>query len=334
MTRGRSYWRPLVQSGPAPDNAVAVAGGRLWFRLVERIERAGPRRVVGAEEMPPEIRARIAAPRAPLAGMDLDVPRVMGILNATPDSFSDGGRLAPDDGATIRRLAEVSDILDIGGESTRPGATEVPAEEELARVAPVLKSAVATGRLISIDTRKSSVARAALAAGASIVNDVSALGYDADMAGTIVASGASVCLMHALGPPETMQQAPAYDDVVLDVHDWLEARVAAAEAAGIPRARIVVDPGIGFGKTVDHNVALVRGLSLFHGLGCAILLGASRKGFIGRIGEEPRADLRMPGSIAVALAGVAQGVQIVRVHDTAETRQAIRLWQAVAGEGR
>jgi dihydropteroate synthase len=248
----------------------------------------------------------------------------MGILNVTPDSFSDGG-LALD----IEGMAEDVDILDVGGESTRPGAIEVPEHEELARAIPVVRAAVATGRAVSIDTRKAGVARAALAAGASIVNDVSALRFDPAMAGVVAASGAPVVLMHAKGNPDTMQLDPRYEDVLLDVYDWLEARVRLAEVAGIARERIVIDPGIGFGKSVEHNLTLIRGLAMFHALGCPVMLGASRKGFIGRLTGVTQARDRLAGSIAVALAGLAAGVHILRVHDTNAMRHAVTMWTAV-----
>ena len=222
-----------------------------------------------------------------------------------------------------------ADILDIGGESTRPGAVEVPAAEEQQRTEPVI--AALRGRVISIDTRKAAVADAALRAGAAMVNDVSALGFDAALGPLVARDGVPVILMHAQGAPATMQDDPRYGDVLLDVYDGLAARVAAAEAMGIPRSRIAVDPGIGFGKTAAHNLALIRGMSLFHGLGCPILLGASRKRFIGTIGQAEAPDQRVPGSLAMALAGVAQGVQMLRVHDVGETRQALLLWQAVNG---
>ena len=224
-----------------------------------------------------------------------------------------------------------ADILDIGGESTRPGAGVVPEPEEIARTAPLIAALRAAGQVppVSVDTRKAGVARAALDAGAVLVNDVSALGYDSGMAALVAGRGAALCLMHAQGTPETMQAAPRYDNVLLDVYDFLEARLALAEAAGIARARILVDPGIGFGKTEAHNLALLRGLSLFHGLGCPILLGASRKRFIGSIGGAGQADARGPGTLAVTLAAVAQGVQLHRVHDVAEVAQGLRLWQAI-----
>ena len=204
------------------------------------------------------------------------------------------------------------------------------AEEEAARTAPVI-AALRRGGLdlpISIDTRKASVAAAAFAAGATILNDVTALQFDPAMAGVAAALGAPVILMHSVATPATMQADPQYDDVLLDVYDALSARLAQAEAAGIPRARLAVDPGIGFGKTLQHNLTLLSRLSLFHNLGVPVLLGASRKRFIGTIGAEAEAQKRVPGSLAVALAGVAQGMQMIRVHDVAETRQAISLWQA------
>ena len=218
--------------------------------------------------------------------------------------------------------------------STRPGADPVPVEEEAARVVPVIAALRAEGFAlpISIDTRNAAVARAAFDAGADLLNDVSALGHDPASLALAAASGRPVCLMHAQGDPRTMQEAPAYDDVLLDVFDFLEARVAAAEAAGIARTRILVDPGIGFGKTVAHNLALIRGLALFHGLGCGILFGASRKRFIGAIGEAAAPGDRMPGSIAVALEALRQGAQVIRVHDVKETRQAMLVWSALNGD--
>ena len=261
-----------------------------------------------------------------------DLPFVMGVLNVTPDSFSDGGRhigLEAGVAAAQRMIQDGADILDIGGESTRPGAVVVSEDEEVARTAPVIAAIRASSAVpISIDTRKASVAMEALEAGAQLVNDVSGFTYDAALAPLAAQAGVPVCVMHSQGDPETMQDDPKYDHVLLDVYDFLAERVDRLEATGILRDQIVVDPGIGFGKTQAHNLALIKGLSLFHGLGCPILLGVSRKKFIGTIGEEPQADKRAPGSIAVALAGVAKGVQMLRVHDVAETAQALRLWQA------
>ena len=312
-----------------------MAGGWCWFSEVEVLSRgAAPRRVV-VGDLPGEVRDRLSAPRARFGGLAMDRPRVMGILNVTPDSFSDGGRFLDPAAALAqaRAMAEAADVLDIGGESTRPGAAEVAVAEEVARTAPVIAALRAGGVTvpISVDTRKAAVAQAALAAGAGIVNDVAAMGFDPEMASVVAGAGAPVILMHSVGTPATMQDDPRYEDVLLDVYDFLKARIAEAEVAGIARDRIMVDPGIGFGKTAEHNLALVRRLSLFHALGVPVLLGVSRKRFIGTIGREPLAERRVAGSLAVALAGVAQGAQVLRVHDVAETRQALRLWQAVNG---
>ncbi|MEO0793355.1 MAG: dihydropteroate synthase, partial [Pseudomonadota bacterium] len=207
----------------------------------------------------------------------------------------------------------------------------VSVDDELARVIPVIKTlAGTTDALISIDTRKADVMCEAASAGADIINDVSALTYDPESLETVADLGLPVMLMHALGDPKTMQNSPAYDDVVLDVFDYLEARIEACDRVGIPRRKIIADPGIGFGKTLDHNLALMRGLSVFHGLGVPLLLGASRKTFIGKLtGVEVAAD-RVSGSLAAALAGVAQGAQLVRVHDVKETVEALKVWSAVA----
>ncbi|MFN4203307.1 MAG: dihydropteroate synthase [Tabrizicola sp.] len=328
------YFRPIAMTDPArPAGAFALAGGWCWFDRVEVLSRAATGRVIPAAEVPAPVLHRLTAPRPAFAGLGLDRPRLMGILNVTPDSFSDGGRfLAPEAAlAQGKAMAEGAEIIDVGGESTRPGAAEVPVKEEIARTVPVIR-ALRDGGLsapISIDTRKAPVAEAALAAGATIVNDVSAFNFDPDLGLLVAGKGAPVVLMHAQGVPATMQDDPRYGDVLLDVYDALAARLARAEALGIDRARIVLDPGIGFGKTQGHNLTLLRGLSLLHGLGCALLLGTSRKRFIGAIGRAEAPETRAPGSIATALAGIAQGVQIIRVHDVAETRQALRLWQAM-----
>ncbi len=328
------YFRPLVQTGRArPAGAVPIAGSALWFTHAERLTRTSAPEIVPVSDIPDAVLARICDTRKPVAGLDMRTPQIMGILNVTPDSFSDGGQHnAPDTAQSValRMVEHGATIIDIGGESTRPGADFIPEDIEISRTAPIIAALRETSDVaISIDTRKASVAQAALAAGADLVNDVSGFTFDSDLAGVCADQDVPVCVMHAQGDPATMQQDPVYDNVLLDVYDFLERQIIALEHAGIPRSRIVTDPGIGFGKNLDHNLALLQGLSLFHGLGCAILLGASRKGFIGKIGEQPRADARAPGSIAVGLAGLAQGVQILRVHDVAETAQALRLWQAV-----
>ena len=329
------FYRPIAQTDALrPAGALPLAGGWCWFTHAEALTRAGSQGLVPASDIPSELLERLTAPRPALAGVGFDRPSVMGILNVTPDSFSDGGRFdAPEAAlAQARALAAAgADILDIGGESTRPGAAEVAVSEEISRTAPVIAALRAQGfaRPVSIDTRKAPVAAAAVAAGAGLVNDVSAMLFDPAMAATVAGSGAALCLMHAQGTPATMQAEPRYDDVLLDVYDHLEARLLAAEAAGIDRARVLLDPGIGFGKTVAHNLALLRGLSLFHGLGCPILLGVSRKRFIGTIAGVDRADARAPGTLSVTLAGLMQGVQMHRVHDVAEIAQGIRLFDAI-----
>ena len=330
------YYRPIASVDPArPEGALPLAGGWCWFAEVEVLRRDATPRIVPVAQVPGEVRDRLSAPRPAFGSLPMDQPQIMGILNVTPDSFSDGGRfLAPEAAlAQARAMAAGADVLDIGGESTRPGAAEVAVAEEVERTAPVI-AALREGGLsvpISIDTRKAAVAQAALAAGAGIVNDVAAMGFDPAMVSVVAGARAPVILMHSIKTPATMQDDPRYEDVLLDVYDFLKARIAAAEAAGISRDRIMVDPGIGFGKTAEHNLLLIRRFSLFHGLGVPVLLGASRKRFIGTIGQEPDAARRVPGSIAVALAGVAQGAQVLRVHDVDETRQALRLWQAVHG---
>jgi dihydropteroate synthase len=256
----------------------------------------------------------------------------MGVLNVTPDSFSDGGRYLSVDAALAqarRLIDEGADILDVGGESTRPGAQPVPVDEEIRRVVPVIEALSDCGVPVSVDTRRAAVMQAALDAGAAILNDVSALTADPDSLSVAAASGAPVVLMHALGDPRTMQDDPRYDDVVGEVRDYLAARIDACVAAGIARDRLIVDPGIGFGKTLDHNLALLRALDRFHALGCPLLLGVSRKSFIGRLAGGVPAERRLAGSLAGALAGVLHGVHILRVHDVADTRQAIAVWQAI-----
>ena len=328
------YYRPISRTDAArPDAVLPLAGGWCWFDTVEVLTRGEAPRLMPARDLPEGVAKRLTAARAPVGGIDMGAPRIMGILNVTPDSFSDGGEHA-DPAQALAHARAMTDagaaILDVGGESTRPGAAQVEEDAEIARTGPVI-SAIRTeiAAPISIDTRKTAVAREAVRAGAGLVNDVSGFTFDANLAPFAAEQALPVCVMHAQGSPETMQADPRYDDVLLDVYDWLAMRVAALIALGIPHGAIIVDPGIGFGKTQSHNLRLLRNLSLFHGLGCPILLGASRKRFIGDLSNTPEARDRVPGSLAVALGAVAQGVQILRVHDVAETRAALDLWQAV-----
>jgi len=340
--------RPIpVPPGDAGPAARPLAGGGLVFDRVEAVAGRGAgaeRAVLALPELAPWAAARgladraaarlaaLTAPRAPLAGLALDRPRLMGIVNVTPDSFSDGGEAFDAGRAVDRGLAQRAagaDILDVGGESTRPGAEPVPVEEELRRVLPVVRGLAAAGAVVSIDTRRARVMAAALDAGAAIVNDVTALAGDPDSLPLVARAGAPAVLMHMQGDPRSMQRAPHYEDAPLDVHDVLAARIAACAEAGIGPDRLVVDPGIGFGKTVTHNLQILHRVAVCHGLGCAVLVGASRKRFIGALSRNEPPGERVPGSVAAALAALDRGVQILRVHDVAETAQAIALWQAV-----
>ncbi len=255
----------------------------------------------------------------------------MGVVNVTPDSFSDGGETADANRAVARAralIASGADMIDVGGESTRPGARPVEPTEEAARVVPVIRALAAEGALVSVDTRHAAVMTAAVAAGARVINDVAALTEPGALAAA-ANGGAHVILMHMKGDPRTMQDDPRYDDVVGEVAAYLEGRIEACGRAGIPRERIAVDPGIGFGKTVAHNARLIAGLGRFKALGCPIVLGVSRKSFIAKLSRNEPPKGRLPGSLAAALAGVARGADILRVHDVAETRQALAVWEAV-----
>jgi len=346
----RTLIRPtaFVDSPFGHDGKVArLAGGLNWFAAVELLTVEGKRCVsselVSVSELEGRLDDQLAGQwsaltgsRAPLQIGDrvvrLDQPQVMGIINVTPDSFSDGGCFA-EASAAIEGGVDMSSagaaILDVGGESTRPGAKPVWAQDEIGRVSPVIERLAAAGAAVSIDTRKSEVMYAAIQAGARMVNDVSALTFDPRSAETIAAGGVPIVLMHHLGSPETMQQDPQYEDVLVEVYLWLEERIAAAEAAGIARANILIDPGFGFGKTVAHNLELMNGLALLHSLGRPLVVGASRKRTIGALSNEAPADQRLGGSIAFALKAVEQGAHILRVHDVPETVQALRIWRGL-----
>jgi dihydropteroate synthase len=334
-------WGRTAADAVAQGDALPLAGGPgacLGFAAIERGAGAAKARHVTARDLSASTDSairdaldRITSPRPPIAGLDFRCPLVMCVVNVTPDSFSDGGDFDAPDAAAMqaRRLAdEGARIADIGGESTRPGAEPVDEAEELRRIVPVLEALRGLPVPISIDTRKARVMERAIGLGAAIVNDVSALTHDPAALETAARLGAPVVLMHAQGDPRTMQDAPAYRDVLLDVYDFLDERIAAAEAAGIPRQRLIADPGIGFGKTLQHNLALLSGAGLFHGLGVPLLVGVSRKRMIGAIAGETEPKRRMPGSIGAALGCAAQGVQIFRAHDASATRQALDCWLA------
>ena len=262
--------------------------------------------------------------------LPLERPLIMGVVNVTPDSFSDGGLFADTARAVAhaRRLVEEgADILDLGGESTRPGAAPVPLAEERRRVMPVLEALVDCGIPVSVDTRKPELMREAVAAGAAMVNDICALTVPGALE-AVAQAPVAVCLMHMQGDPGTMQANPSYRDVVSEVRDYLAGRIAAAEAAGIARERIVVDPGFGFGKNLEHNLTLLRGLAGFRSLGTVLMAGLSHKTMLGKLtGREPQE--RVHASVAAALLAAQNGAHIVRVHDVAATRDALAVWQAV-----
>lgn len=319
---------------------IAVDGGRRagqWLLAVDRAEEA----LKGLEEEQGVslhlAMTRATTPRGALVlgsrTVRLDQPQVMGILNITPDSFSGGSATLDDPAASADRAVGMSAagaaIVDIGGESTRPGAPTVWEEDEKARVIPVVTRLAASGAAISLDTRKAAVMQAGLAAGAHMINDVSALLFDDRSVEVLRGSEAPVVLMHAPGKPDDLHGRANYSDPLIEIYDWLEDRIAAVEAAGIARSRIVADPGIGFGKGVAENLAILNGLALLHGLGVPILLGASRKRFIGALSNEAPVEKRLGGSVAVALKGAEQGAQILRVHDVAETVQALHIWRGM-----
>lgn len=337
------YWRPIPLLFDADDEIAGVqkiaslAGvDGVGFALVEKLSRQGPderRYILSLSDFlkdNPLTSEMISSARLSLGGLSLNSPRIMGILNVTPDSFFDGGRHDQVSAAVehaLRMVKEGADIIDIGGESTRPGADLISVDEEMSRVVPVIEALKSrTDALISIDTRKSEVMSEAVKAGAHIINDVSALSFDPNSLAVAAELNVPVILMHSQGTPEVMQNNPSYNHVVLDIYDYLSASLQRAVEAGVRTENIILDPGIGFGKTVSHNCALLKCLSLFHGLGVPLLLGCSRKSYIAALSAGEAADERLPGSIAGVLLGVSQGVQIFRVHDVAETVQALKTW--------
>ena len=343
------HLRPVqfVDSPIGRDGTVArLAGGMSWFAAYDVHADGGRTTVPIAEfertlalghERAAALHAAITAPRAPLTlgarTLRLDQPLVAGILNVTPDSFSDGAKHGGDPAAAAAAGVDMAvagaALIDVGGESTRPGAAMVWEGDETQRVVPVIERLAASGTPVSIDTRKAGAMEAALAAGAAIVNDVSALLWDDRALEVVVKAGCPVVLMHSPDPEKGGHGRVAYGDVVSAVFDWLAARIAAVEAAGIPRSRILVDPGIGFGKSLQDNLALLNGLAVFHGLGCALMLGASRKRLVGALDNEAPVERRLGGSLALALKGAEAGVQLLRVHDVAETVQALRVWRGL-----
>ena len=352
------YLRPIAfaESPQSVDGeAVRLAGSMVWATRFALIVRDGSRilsrelasvaEMAGAlAQLSPGLAAEGEAQWAALRqvhpplscgarSIPLDQPQVMGILNVTPDSFSDGGAFLSDPDAAqahaVAMLEAGAAIIDIGGESTRPGAAPAWEGDEIARVVPAIQRLAATGAAISVDTRRTGVMEAAIAAGAHIVNDVSALRYDPRSLEFVTTSQAPVVLMHAPGTRDDLHAGGRYDDVVLDVFDWLSDRRDAAIAAGIARERILLDPGIGFGKSLADNLALMNALPLFHALGQPLLVGASRKRMVGALSNEAAPDHRLGGSLALALKALDAGVHILRVHDVPETVQAVRVWRGL-----
>lgn len=290
----------------------------------------------------PELQERLSIltmatskPREPFGEIPMDKSTIMGVVNVTPDSFSDGGDHASSDAAVAHAisLAEAgATFLDVGGESTRPGASSVDPSIEQQRVIPVVRALAEKSFTVSIDTRNASTMAAALDAGAKIVNDVTALTGDPKAVAEVARRSAPVVLMHMQGIPQTMQAAPEYSNVLTDVFDYLHHRISTCLSAGLKIHQVCVDPGIGFGKTDGNNLDIINSLGLFQGLGCPVMLGASRKSFIGRLSGEENPSRRLAGSIAAAMAGVIGGANILRVHDVEETHQALTVWRSLAGD--
>ncbi|HEX3424333.1 MAG TPA: dihydropteroate synthase [Sphingomicrobium sp.] len=346
----RTLLRPtaFVDSPFGHDGKVArLAGGLSWFAAVEliHVERDKRRSVelVPLEGIEQRFDDDMAAQWQMLTStrsalrlgerlVRLDQPQVMGIINVTPDSFSDGGRFA-DAGAAAAAGSDLAvqgaAIIDVGGESTRPGAKAVWEGDEIERVVPVIRQVAGSGAAVSIDTRKADVMTAALEAGARMINDVSALSYDDRSLSVAAASGVPVVLVHHKGSPETMQDDPHYDDLLVEIYLWFENRIRDVEEAGVEQERILIDPGFGFGKKLAHNLELMNGLAMFHSLGCPLVIGASRKRTIGALSGEAPAEQRLGGSVAFALKAAEQGVQLLRVHDVFETLQALRVWRGM-----
>lgn len=319
---------------------IAVEGSKRrgqWLIPIDRIDDALTNLSETQASAARQAISRATSPRTALTlgerNIRLDQPQVMAILNITPDSFSGSGVSTDDPAAyaahAVAMSAAGAAIIDIGGESTRPGAATVWDQDEIARVQPVIDLLRPTGTALSIDTRKATVMEAALNSGAHLVNDVSALLYDARALAVITARECPVVLMHYRGQPDDPHAREDYHDALIEVYDWLSDRIDAVVAGGVARDRIIIDPGIGFGKAVAANLAILNGLSLFHTLGCPILLGASRKRLIGALSNEATVEQRLGGSIALALKGAEQGAQILRVHDVAETVQALHVWRGM-----
>ena len=329
-----SYFRPIVRTGsPRSKNSIFLAETNYWVSEAEEIKFGKKTKLVSINDVPDWWKKRWLKKRSDILGMEFGFPKLMGILNITPDSFSDGGNHVKLDVALNQaKFMEENgvDIIDIGGESTRPGALTVPISEEIKRIEPVITGISARSKIpISVDTRKSKVASAARKAGASMVNDVSGFTFDPNLLAYCSKYKLPVCVMHMKGSPENMQNNPKYENILIEVFDFLENQIGTLVQAGISRDQIIADVGIGFGKNIGHNLALIKNISLFHGLGVPLLLGVSRKSIISNVAKVEKPSDRVHGSISLAISALGQGVQVFRVHDVAETRQAFDLWVAV-----
>ena len=329
-----SYFRPIVRTGsPRSKDSIFLAETNYWVSEAEQIRFGEKAKLVSINDVPDWWKKRWLKKRADILGMEFGFPKLMGILNVTPDSFSDGGKHVELDAALNQaKFMEENgvDIIDIGGESTRPGALTVPISEEIKRIQPVINSISSKSKIpISVDTRKSDVASAAHKAGASMVNDVSGFTFDPKLLPFCSKYNLPVCVMHMKGSPENMQNKPKYENILIEVFNFLENQIETLVQAGISRDQIIADVGIGFGKNKGHNLALIKNISLFHGLGVPLLLGVSRKSIISDVAKLDKTIDRVHGSIALAISALGQGVQIFRVHDVAETKQAFDLWMAV-----
>ena len=329
-----SYFRPIVRTGsPRSKNSIFLAETNYWISEAEEIKFGETTKLTSINDVPDWWKKRWMKKRSDIVGMEFGFPKLMGILNVTPDSFSDGGQHVKLEAALNQaKFMEENgvDIIDIGGESTRPGALTVPILEEIRRIEPVIEGIAARSKIpISIDTRKWEVASAARRAGASMVNDVSGFTFDPRLLLHCSKYKLPVCVMHMQGSPEDMQNNPKYENILIEVFDFLENQISKLVQAGISKDHIIADVGIGFGKNLGHNLTLIKNISLFHGLGVPILLGVSRKSIISNVAKVEKLSDRVYGSVSLAIGALGQGVQIFRVHDVAETKQAFDLWVAV-----
>ena len=329
------YFFPEINYGPCGfEKFHTIYGGTTIFNSFRVIQRNKKPRVISSSEVKEEFLNRFISKPISRLGLSFDAPVIMGILNVTPDSFFDGEKFFTEKQFVEKGLNLLKigcTILDIGGESTRPGAKEVPSTIEIERITGVIKTIKTSvpSAIISVDTRKSLVAEKALEAGASIVNDISAGSFDKEMFEVVAKHGAGICLMHSQGLPENMQNKPHYDQILLDLYDYFEEKIAEAQSKGIPREKIVIDPGLGFGKKLHHNLEIINKISLFLGLGLPVMVGLSRKSFIGEIIGEKEPSERLVGSVVAMLKTLSQGVNIVRVHDVKEATDAIKVWNTL-----